>query len=633
MSENNYQRLTESIRTPAGLSERVLAAVETQSVSPRTASHPGCRAKRRLWRAAVCAACALALVLGTWTFYPGTDSGTEEDGTQTTALPAFSFGLTAYAADTGEALDVGEDGTLTFRNQGEMQWSESGGCYTGFLFQINGEGAETVAFSLDQGELYRWRCQTGLTEEASRPFQSGQLAGSATPEDDGTWTVREQTRLGSSVTEDYDPDVRYGFWVSGEEGDWQADARTAARDSLKELDGGTLTVTVTFSGGRQAIRSYHLSVQGDILTAAPEAENGGMAETASDRFLLMPYGGDQELASENASRGTVTFSSGNWAGGGENGNCLSQVFCVQGEEIATVSASLDRGAFWRGYIYAGTSREDLPNYLTLARQMFGDLADSLDGCAGQGRYLTLQWVLENGFTEDYDPRFCYGLRILPEELEELRQAPEYQSVFDFFDGAELTVTVTFTDGAVETQKFLLDTGRFQGTLDEETGLYVDLTEETAGAADLVPGIRAQRLDWPVQGADTVRTSNSFGGRWQPGGQSQVFHDGIDVPAEEGTPVLAAADGTVAEIGFDRERGNYVVLDHGDGLETLYGQCRDILDTLAEGDAVSAGEMIGAVGSTGLSTGPHLHFEVLQDGEPRNPVDYFDSDLQTLLLWS
>ena len=626
MKNNAYQKLTDHIRPPEGLEERVLAAARGETAPERV------RRPARPWlRAAVCAACALALVLGTWTFCPGTAEETERDGAA--ALPAFSFGLTAYAADTGEALTVGEDGTLTFRNQGEMQWSESGGCYTGFLFQVNGEGAETVSLTLDRGELYRWRCETGLTEEAARPFRTGERAGSAVPEDDGTWTVREQTRLGGSVTEGYDPEVRYGLWISGQAGDWLTDPRTAARESLQELDGGTLTVAVTFSNGRQAVRSYRLSVQGDLLTAEP-AEDGGAAETASDRFLLLPYGGDRELAEESASRGTVAFSCGSWAGGGENGNCLSQVFCVQGEGIATVSASLDRGAFWRGYIYAGESREELPNFLTLARELFGDLADSLDGCAGQGRYLTLQWALDNGFTEDYDPRFCYGLRITPEELEQLRQATEHQSVFDFFDGAELTVTVTFTDGAVETQKFRLDSGYFQGTRDEATGLYVDLKEADGSGGDpVVHGVQAHRLDWPVQGDDAVRTSNPFGGRWQPGGQSQVFHDGMDIPAAEGTPILAAADGTVKEIGFDAQRGNYIVLDHGNGLETLYGQCRDILSGLEEGDAVSAGEMIAAVGSTGMSTGPHLHLEVLQDGEPRNPFEYFDSDLQELLLRS
>ena len=82
------------------------------------------------------------------------------------------------------------------------------------------------------------------------------------------------------------------------------------------------------------------------------------------------------------------------------------------------------------------------------------------------------------------------------------------------------------------------------------------------------------------------------------------------------------------MGFDPERGNYLVLDHGDGLTTLYGQCRDF--AVEEGDAVRAGERIGAVGSTGMSTGPHLHFEVRQDDEPQNPVAYFDSDVRDTL---
>ena len=79
-----------------------------------------------------------------------------------------------------------------------------------------------------------------------------------------------------------------------------------------------------------------------------------------------------------------------------------------------------------------------------------------------------------------------------------------------------------------------------------------------------------------------------------------------------------------------ERGNYIVLDHGGGLTTLYSQCRDILEGLTEGDTICAGEMIAAVGATGMSTGPHLHFEVLQDGEPQNPEVYFDSTVRDTL---
>lgn len=130
------------------------------------------------------------------------------------------------------------------------------------------------------------------------------------------------------------------------------------------------------------------------------------------------------------------------------------------------------------------------------------------------------------------------------------------------------------------------------------------------------------LRWPVQDSRTVSLGNPYG---TVNGRA---HSGIDIPADQGAVILAAADGTVAEVGFDGERGNYLVLDHGDGLETVYAACRDV--TVEEGDTVRAGEMIGAVGSTGMSTGPHLHFEVRQGGQAQNPVAYFDSAIRDTL---
>lgn len=589
MKKNPYQTLMETIHPPAGLNDRVLFASRQQAHESLASQPPVSRQKRMLLRGAVCAACALALVLGTVTLRPA-----GQDGTDSSATLVYSFGLTAYAADTGETTVPDGEGVLTFQTTGEMNWSESDGLYTGFLFQVTGDDVETVSLSLDRGELYRWR--------------------------DG-----ESVRLGKTAREAYDVENYYGFWVPGAKAaGWEENPRAAAQKSLQALNGATLTVTVTFTGGEQGTKTYQLCTEENTLTAAPLQG----AQTVADRFYVLPYGGNQEQATESARRGSIMFSSGNWAGGGGESTKVSQIFCVQGEDIQTVSATLDRGAFWRGYIYAAEDENSVPNYLTLARNEFGDLADTLEGCNIQGRYMTLQWDLENGFTEDYDPRFCYGLRILPEEMEELRQAEEHKSVFDFFDGAELTVTVTFTDGSAETQKFRLATGRFQGTMDEATGLYVNLTEDT-GTGDLVPGVQARRLDWPVQ-AEEVQLSFPFGSQWKAAGQTQVHHDGIDIPAAEGTPILAAADGTVTETGFDKERGNYVILDHGDGLTTLYGQCRNLTSGLQEGDTVRAGEMIAAVGSTGMSTGAHLHFEVRKDGQAQNPADYFDSTVQAAL---
>ena len=136
------------------------------------------------------------------------------------------------------------------------------------------------------------------------------------------------------------------------------------------------------------------------------------------------------------------------------------------------------------------------------------------------------------------------------------------------------------------------------------------------------------FQWPVQGSHTVSLSNRYGFRAAPGGEGGTFHAGIDIPAERGSRVLAAAGGTVTVAGFDAERGNYLVIDHGDGMETVYAQCQSL--SVEAGDTVAAGDMIAAVGSTGKATGPHLHFEVRQDGEAQNPVAYFDAETRDTL---
>ena len=93
-------------------------------------------------------------------------------------------------------------------------------------------------------------------------------------------------------------------------------------------------------------------------------------------------------------------------------------------------------------------------------------------------------------------------------------------------------------------------------------------------------------------------------------------------------MLAAAGGTVTEHGFDTARGNYLILDHGGGMETVYAHCRSL--SVETGAAVAAGQEIAAVGATGMATGPHLHFEVRQDGEAQNPVAYFDAETRDTL---
>ncbi|MCS7186166.1 MAG: peptidoglycan DD-metalloendopeptidase family protein [Armatimonadetes bacterium] len=111
--------------------------------------------------------------------------------------------------------------------------------------------------------------------------------------------------------------------------------------------------------------------------------------------------------------------------------------------------------------------------------------------------------------------------------------------------------------------------------------------------------------------------SGFGYRVHPIFRRVKFHYGVDISAPSGTPIRAAADGVVVFAGWRRAYGNTVIVDHGNGLATLYAHCSRVL--VSEGEVVKQGQVIALVGSTGLSTGPHLHFEVRRYGEPINPL--------------
>ncbi len=115
------------------------------------------------------------------------------------------------------------------------------------------------------------------------------------------------------------------------------------------------------------------------------------------------------------------------------------------------------------------------------------------------------------------------------------------------------------------------------------------------------------------------TSSPFGWRMHPVLRYRRFHAGLDFAASYGSTIRAADSGTVIFAGWYGGYGRAVIIDHGKGTTTLYGHTSELL--VSEGQAVQRGQAIAAVGSTGLSTGPHLHFEVRRNGTPVNPADY------------
>ena len=123
--------------------------------------------------------------------------------------------------------------------------------------------------------------------------------------------------------------------------------------------------------------------------------------------------------------------------------------------------------------------------------------------------------------------------------------------------------------------------------------------------------------WPVRGT----LSSVFGVRTSPFTETPVFHHGLDIVARTGTPVLASASGVVAKSGYEAQYGNVVVIDHGAGYRSVYAHMSSA--GVEEGEFVNRGEELGKVGSTGRSTGPHLHYEVRVNGLPVNPARFLN----------
>jgi murein DD-endopeptidase MepM/ murein hydrolase activator NlpD len=148
---------------------------------------------------------------------------------------------------------------------------------------------------------------------------------------------------------------------------------------------------------------------------------------------------------------------------------------------------------------------------------------------------------------------------------------------------------------------------------------------TVGMSLFIPGARMRAEDlklalgevfvYPVRG----RISSPYGWRNDPISGARRFHAALDMAANTGTPVKASLDGRVATVGLNSVYGKYIILTHGGGFQTLYAHLNTV--SVAQGSYIKGGSKIGEVGSTGYSTGPHLHFAVYKNGKPVNPLDY------------
>lgn len=151
---------------------------------------------------------------------------------------------------------------------------------------------------------------------------------------------------------------------------------------------------------------------------------------------------------------------------------------------------------------------------------------------------------------------------------------------------------------------------------EEESLKASLSSELSKTTDAVK-YTGGKFCWPAP--SYVRISSPYGYRNHPIYKVKKFHSGVDLAAPGGSNILAATDGTVKMAGWNGGYGNCVVVDHGGGISTLYGHASKLL--VSKGQKVKKGQVIAKVGTTGNSTGNHLHFEVLINGKTTDPMAY------------
>lgn len=267
---------------------------------------------------------------------------------------------------------------------------------------------------------------------------------------------------------------------------------------------------------------------------------------------------------------------------------------------------------------------------------------------GQTFYLEL-FFSSNGFSDmlnkvdyiskltEYDRNKLAEFQALVEQIEVLKESLEAEK--EVLDEAKLSVEKeqeTLTTLMAEKQKEINAYEADIGDKEAQIAAYEqEIADRNATISALEAAVAAEQREldeanrrrfdggkfaWPAP--SYTRISDDYGNRMHPTLGIEKFHNGIDMASPNGSPVLAAYDGDVVAADYNASMGNYIMIDHGSKIYTIYMHCSSL--GVSKGQTVSRGQKIGAVGSTGRSTGPHLHFSVRVNGEYVSPWGYFGS---------
>ncbi len=248
--------------------------------------------------------------------------------------------------------------------------------------------------------------------------------------------------------------------------------------------------------------------------------------------------------------------------------------------------------------------------LKLAEMKYQKMRENYDALASQSQKLQQEMgSLEKRDNQVY--RSIFEANPLPDSMraklyEQNKEIQKVAAINDEEMGNELASTLNNLNARIQYQ---------YASYNEIEGLIKNQTEKLAS----LPAIQ------PVSNRDLDRIASGFGMRIDPVYGTPKMHKGLDFTAPQGTPIYATGDGKVEMAGYDQSGfGNHVIINNGYGYETLFGHMVRV--KVHAGEKVKRGEVIGWVGSTGKSTGPHCHYEVHVNGREVDPVYFFYNDL-------